>query len=637
VTTPLTPRSFWPWRRDPPITGARAYALAIASTSVALLLTWFGYPFVIRAPFIFLFLSVFVTSRWATERAGFLSVTLAVVGGYFVVPVGPFGLRLLGFSIFTVVSIITVKLASQHHGFVQAIQESEAQFRATWEHAALGAAVVDLKGRVERINPALERILGHSAKTWTWIAFDAFTHPDDAADERALFADLISGEKLSYQREQRYKHDNGTWIWCRVTGSAIRGDDNVVTGALMAIEDVTARRQAETDLRNSEAKLRRAQKMEAVGQLVAGVAHNFNNILTITMGYTDVLLESANRAGQSDTLELDEIKKATARGAVLTRQLLAFSRKKDTQPTKLDLNRAVDELRDLLNRVIREDITLTMTLAAKPVPIWIDPHDFEQTVLNLVFNARDALPAGGRIEIEVSTPKLDPDYIPPDVTLPQGECARLRVRDNGSGMTPDVQGRLFEPFFTTKEVGHGTGLGLAFVYGVVRQHRGFITVDTEPGHGTTFDLYFPLTDELPAKGASPAAAPPQAARRSNMMVLLVEDEDAVRIVAAKMLEKAGYRVVSAARPTEAIELFERHANDVGLLVTDVVMPDMRGPELAQKLIERRLDLPVLFMSGYSDSMEDIQSMPGRMAFLAKPFTYDALLGAVDDLLGAGVR
>jgi two-component system cell cycle sensor histidine kinase/response regulator CckA len=631
------PRSFWPWRRDPPITGARAYALAIGATTVAMLATRLGYPFVTRAPFIFLFLSVFVTSRWATERAAYLAVILAVIGGYFVVPVGPFGLRMLAFTVFTIVSIITVHLAGQHHRFVQAIQESEAQFRATWEHAALGAAVVDLKGRVERINPALERILGYPAKDWTWIAFDAFTHPDDVADERALFNELISDETPSYQREQRYKREGGAWIWCRVTASAVRGDDGSVTGALMAIEDVTARRQAEADLRNSEAKLRRAQKMEAVGQLVAGVAHNFNNILTITMGYTDVLIEGARRAGQADTLELDEIKKATARGAVLTRQLLAFSRKKDTQPTRVDLNRAVEELRDLLKRVIREDIILTITLAPTPVPIWIDPHDLEQTLLNLVFNSRDALPRGGNIDIEVSTPKLDADMIPPDVSLPKGECAMIRVRDNGAGMTPDVQGRLFEPFFTTKEVGHGTGLGLAFVYGVVRQHQGFITVDTAPGKGTTFDLYFPLTAAAGAKDQSLAAAPSPSAARPSLMVLLVEDEDAVRVVASKMLERAGYRVVSTSRSVDAIALFEKHANEVSLLVTDVVMPGMRGPALAQQLIERRIDLPVLFMSGYSDQMTDIQSLPGRMAFLAKPFTYDALLGAVDDLLGAGVR
>jgi two-component system cell cycle sensor histidine kinase/response regulator CckA len=223
------------------------------------------------------------------------------------------------------------------------------------------------------------------------------------------------------------------------------------------------------------------------------------------------------------------------------------------------------------------------------------------------------------------------------VSLPQGECAMIRVRDNGAGMTPDVQGRLFEPFFTTKEVGHGTGLGLAFVYGVVRQHQGFITVDTAPGKGTTFDLYFPLTAAAGAKDQSLAAAPSPSAARPSLMVLLVEDEDAVRVVASKMLERAGYRVVSTSRSVDAIALFEKHANEVSLLVTDVVMPGMRGPALAQQLIERRIDLPVLFMSGYSDQMTDIQSLPGRMAFLAKPFTYDALLGAVDDLLGAGVR
>ena len=632
----MTQTSFWPWRRNPPITGPRAYALAIVSASIATLLTHFASPFVVRAPFLFLFTSVFVTSRWASPRAGYLSVAIAVIGGYFVLPDGPLGLRVFGLSMFLLVALITVHLAGQHHRFVQAIQESEAQFRATWEHSALGAAVVDTKGRVERINPALERILGYPGSAWSWVAFDVFSHPEDVPEERVLFAQLLTGEQVSYQREQRYKREDGTWIWCRVTVSAIRGDDGAVTGALMAIEDVTARRQAEADLRASEGKLRRSQKMEAVGQLVAGVAHNFNNILTITMGYTDVLLD-AHKPGDPDRMELEEIRKATARGAVLTRQLLAFSRKKDTQPTRVDLTRAIGELRDLLGRVIREDIVLTMDLAAAPVTIWIDPHDLEQTILNLVFNARDAMPVGGAIDIDVSIQNLDQASIPPDVALPPGECARLRVRDNGAGMTPDVQSHLFEPFFTTKEVGHGTGLGLAFVYGVVRQHRGFIAVDTAPGKGTTFDLYFPLTTPTEVKAHVPV--PPQAMTTGHpsSLVLLVEDEEPVRVVASKMLERAGYRVLSAATAGAATALFERHGDEIALLVTDVVMPEKRGPMLAQEFLERRVDLPVLFMSGYSDTMEDIQSTPGRMAFLAKPFTSEALLTAVDDLLGAGVR
>jgi PAS domain S-box-containing protein len=630
--------SFWPWRRDPPITGPRAYALALGSTIAALTIThWAWGIFFTKAPFVLLFASVFVTSRWADTRGAWVAAATATAGAFFALPVsGDLPFRLVGIGLFAMVSAVTVHLAGQHHRFVHAIQESEAQFRATWEHAALGAAVLDVKGRVERTNPALERILAYSAKNWTWVAFDAFSHPDDVPDERELFASVISGETPHYQREQRYKRADGEWVWCRVTVSAARGDDGVVTGALMAIEDVTARRQAETDLRASEAKLRRAQKMEAVGQLVAGVAHNFNNILTITMGYTDVLIEEDNRTGGSRRAELDEIRKATARGAVLTRQLLAFSRKKDTQPARVDLNRAVEELRDLLKRVIREDIVLTLGIAPQPVPIWIDPHDLEQTILNLVFNARDALPAGGEIAIESSIVRLDQASIPADVTLPPGECARLRVRDNGVGMTPDVQGHLFEPFFTTKEVGHGTGLGLAFVYGVVRHHYGFIAVDTAPGKGTTFDLYFPITTAGVATEAAAPVMPSPAHARLGTTVLLVEDEEPVRLVASRMLSQAGYRVLSASTPGEACVLFDQHTQDIGLLVTDVVMPEMRGPALAQRFVDRRVDLPVLFMSGYSDAIPDIQSTPGRMAFIAKPFTSAKLLEAVDDLLGAGV-
>jgi signal transduction histidine kinase len=301
------------------------------------------------------------------------------------------------------------------------------------------------------------------------------------------------------------------------------------------------------------------------------------------MGYTDILLERLP-AGHADRAALEEIRKATARGAVLTRQLLAFSRTKETRPTELDLNRVLAEVRDILARIVREDMALVIRPAHEAVAIRIDPHDLEQVILNLVLNARDALPSGVTIHVEVSRRTMPETGAGAVDAVPAGEYARLRVRDDGEGMTPDVQSHLFEPFFTTKEVGQGAGLGLAFVYGVVRQRKGFITVDSAPGRRTTFDMYFPLV--------SAAEEGP-----------------------AELLARAGYRVLEAGTPGAAWSLFEQHSEDVDLLVSDIVMPEMHG--------RRSRAASWTAVRGGS-----------RTAFLAKPFSPGALVAKVDELLAS---
>jgi nitrogen-specific signal transduction histidine kinase len=412
----------------------------------------------------------------------------------------------------------------------------------------------------------------------------------------------------------------------------IRGAGAAPTGALAVLEDVTVQRQAKEDLRASEERLRRAQKMEAVGQLVAGVAHNFNNLMTITMGYTDILADR-QRDEALDQSAIREIRKATERGAALTRQLLAFGRKHDPRVARIDLNRTVAELRDMLTRVIREDIQLTIEVEPAPAAVVIDPHDLEQIIVNLVINARDALPSGGNIHIEADRETVDAANTPGDPVTP-GEYVRLRVRDNGIGMTSDVQAHLFEPFFTTKEVGEGTGLGLAFVHGIARHGRGFVTVKSAPAQGTTISVYLPLA---PGLAVEPAAEPAPASTsdgRQRATILLVEDEAAVRAMTARMLSRAGHRVLSAATPGEAVALFEAHATDIDLLLTDIVMPEMHGPVLAQRLLAQRPDLRVLFVSGYSDAMPVGATSSRRMAFLAKPFPSASLVMTVSNLLTA---
>ena len=615
-------------------TGVRAYGLAVAAIAVSIGVTRLTWPLFAGTPYAPLFAAVALTTHWGTGSAGLLAVLLAVAGASIAFPSGgpsPWDPRTL--AIFIPVAVVSSRIIAGRNRTAAALRASEAELRATWEHATLGAAVLDRAGRVERTNPALERLLGYSAAESSGMAFSAVLHPDDAAAERQRFAELIAGAGAFYQIEQRYRRRDGTGLWGRVTVSVIRGFDGTPTGALAVIEDVTAQRQAQDDLRASEERVRRSQKMEAVGQLVAGVAHNFNNLMTVTMGYTDILQE---RNGDDDLhrLAIQEIRKATERGAALTRQLLAFGRKHDPKVARIDLNHTAADLREMLTRVIREDIQLTIAVESAPAAVMIDPHDLEQVNVNLVINARDALPAGGGIHVEVARESVAAADGATDPVAP-GEYVRLRVRDNGIGMTPEVQSHLFEPFFTTKEVGEGTGLGLAFVHGIARYAGGFVTIQTAPAQGTTVSVYLPPAAESAIEPAAEHAVPSTKERLHRATILLVEDEGAVRAMTARMLSRAGHRVLSASTPGEACALFEEHGTDIDLLLTDIVMPEMHGPALAERLRAERPDLRVLFVSGYSEAMPAGALSDGRMAFLAKPFASSRLVTTVADLLTTG--
>jgi two-component system, cell cycle sensor histidine kinase and response regulator CckA len=441
----------------------------------------------------------------------------------------------------------------------------------------------------------------------------------------------MAGDEAAYQSEHRFERQDGTTFWGRVTVSAICDHVGRPTGAMAILEDVSARRQAEQDLRVSEERLRRAQKLEAIGRLVAGVAHNFNNLLTVTRGYAELLLER-HADPDRDHQDLEQILKAADRGATLARQLLTLGRRHDARARHIDLNRVVSDLRAMLVRVIREDIRLTIQPASAPATVLLDPHDVEQMLLNLVLNARDALPMGGQISIDLDVGRYQIENgDASDAAL--REFVRLRVSDTGLGMTPEVRARLFEPFFTTKDVGQGTGLGLAFVDGLVRHHRGAIDVASTLEHGTTFTIYLPTASVAPAREPAASSAAPPAVVRSDATILLVEDESPVRTLTGHLLERVGYRVLSAATPSDACALFDAHAREVSVLVTDVVMPEMHGPALAQRLVAQRPDLRVLFMSGYSDSMPE-GTGSSRTAFLQKPFVAAHLVTAVESLLNA---
>jgi len=421
-------------------------------------------------------------------------------------------------------------------------------------------------------------------------------------------------------------------------GSVAPGVDDLAAAVNAMAADMETRSRAQTqaqhELRESEERLKHAQKLETVGQLAAGVAHNFNNLLTVIAGFTELLM--ARHDSGPDRNDLEEIRRAAGRGAVLTRQLLAFSRRQDAAPARLDINQTVHELRDLLGRVIREDIALDIGMASTPAWVLIDPHEMEQVLLNLVLNARDAMPAGGSIAIRISHVMLDADDAPAGASALTGGYVCVSVKDTGTGIAPEVRAHLFEPFFTTKGAGKGTGMGLASVDGIVRQNRGAITIDSAPGAGSTFSVYFPAVSETLTVPSDPPAEAEGLVPVASTTILLVEDEDPLRAVVARMLGQAGYRVLDARTPSEARQLFEQHKATIALLLTDVILPEMNGPALAQRLVEISPELRVLFVSGYTEELPILNTPGHKSKFLAKPFSTATLLAAVAELLASSL-
>ncbi len=378
-------------------------------------------------------------------------------------------------------------------------------------------------------------------------------------------------------------------------------------------------------------QLRHAAKMEAVGQLAGGVAHDFNNLLTVIGGCAELVLETG-RVHESDRADLHEICKATERATALTQQLLAFSRRQVLEIKTVDLNDVVRESQKMLARVIREDITLVVDSAPGPAWVHVDPNQVDQVILNLVLNARDAMPDGGRIRLSVSRDQPGRSELPSAHGSRDGYVC-LRVSDNGIGMSPEIRDRIFEPFFTTKESGKGTGLGLASVYGIVRQSNGLISVGSTLGAGTTFTLFFPAAPPQRVSTATEGIDKDVGAHRET--VLLVEDETGVRRVVGSMLQRYGYEVIEAATPGDACAVFDQRPDDIDLLVTDVVMPEMNGPALAQRLVGLQPRLRVLFISGYAAIDPNVLGLSRRhVGFLSKPIEASRLAAKVRELCTA---
>jgi CheY-like chemotaxis protein len=382
--------------------------------------------------------------------------------------------------------------------------------------------------------------------------------------------------------------------------------------------------------KSMEDQLIQAQKMEAVGRLAGGVAHDFNNLLTAILGYTELLRGQVEH--DPDALDYTaEVRRAAERASDLTNQLLAFSRRRPAAPQAVDLNDVVRKIDKMLRRIIGEDIELEVRLAADLRRVMVDPAHMDQVIMNLAVNSRDAMPDGGKLTIETANVQLTGDYAAGHLGAQSGPHVMLAVSDTGTGMDAATQARVFEPFYTTKEQGKGTGLGLSIVYGIVKQNAGGIMVYSEPAHGTVFKIYIPAV-EAPA-AVAPAEREDADAEVSGATILLVEDEDQVRKLARSFLERRGYRVVEASSGPEALRTLQDYDGRIDLLLTDMVMPQMNGATLAEKVKAMRPEIRILFMSGYTEGGMENQGLPaGEAQFLQKPFSAGALERKVRDAL-----
>ncbi|MFI5180679.1 MAG: PAS domain S-box protein [Thermoanaerobaculia bacterium] len=499
-----------------------------------------------------------------------------------------------------------------------ALRGSEERYRRIVENATEGIWVVDGNLRTTLANRAFARMLGYEPKEMIGTPATTYSFPENL-DELGRHMDARRrGVEETYER--RFRRKDGRECWCLLSATPMFDYDGRFAGSFGMLNDITERRSLQEQLRQS-------QKMEAVGLLAGGIAHDFNNLLTVITGNIEMLL-SMLRPEDPTTLIAGEIRHAGERAAALTRQLLAFSRKQVLAPKVVDLNDIVSGAEKMLRRLIGEDVALTCLLDPRLSPVKVDPAQIEQVILNLAVNARDAMPRGGSLTIETRNTSRS--------ARPPGDRPHvlLTVSDTGTGMSADVKAHLFEPFFTTKEAGKGSGLGLATVYGVVKQSDGDIAVESEPGVGTTFRILIPAVEPTRLRPVSDHRI--RAIPRGDETVLLVEDEEAVRKIVHRILDSSGYRVLVAPSGEEALKIVRGHAGPIHLLVTDVVMPMMGGRELAEILCREYPQTKVLFVSGYTDDAVVRQGIvEERSPFLQKPFSPLTLARKVREILDAG--
>ena len=515
----------------------------------------------------------------------------------------------------------------------EALKTSEARFKEMFDDAPVGYHEIDAEGRLVRVNRTELEMLGYRAEemlghyAWEFVE-------DQESSRKAVAAKLAGTAPLQPGYERTYCRKDGTRLAVLFHERLVPGNDGAIAGIRTTVQNITERKRAEKERAVLEAQLRQAQKIESVGRLAGGVAHDFNNMLGVILGHAELALEQV-RPGQPLYADLTEIRKAAVRSANLTRQLLAFARKQTVMPEVLDLNGTVGGMITMLQRLIGEDIDLRWLPRADLWAVRVDPSQIDHVLANLCVNARDAISGVGKVTIETGNSTLDDGYCAAHAGCVPGEYVRLAVSDDGCGMDKETLSHLFEPFFTTKATGQGTGLGLATVYGVVKQNNGFIDVYSEPTHGTTFTIYLPRHTGKARQATPEAEGTARQALRGHETILVVEDEPSILTLTKKLLERQGYAVVAASTPGEALRLAEQHTGDIHLLITDVIMPEMNGRVLAKNLLAICPQIKRLFMSGYTaDVIAHHGVLNEGVHFIQKPFSSEDLAIKVRDALDA---
>src|SRR5271165_2432571 len=601
------------------------YGVAVFSTTLALIPVLL-LPNIAESRLAVFAVAVMVSAWYGGWKPGLVATSFALtVSAYFSFSgehtPAQYRSTMIRLTLFVVLAALICWFNAALRASQEGLRRSEINFRSLVTNAPYGICRCDSAGQLLDTNPALRAMLGYSspkelAGTHLGTLYADTQHWFELADylrTAAAFNGLIA----------EWKRKDGVSTVVRVSGRAVSDPSKGRTFELFA-EDVTERRALEQQLRQS-------QKMEAVGRLAGGIAHDFNNLLMVISGYSEFLLE---RLGTEPALRgpAQEIASAAGRATTLTRQLLAFSRKQMLAPKILDLNSVVTENLKMLTRVIGEDIDLVMVPTDGLGTVRADAGQIEQVIMNLAVNARDAMPAGGKLTIETSNVSLDEEYARFHAPLKPGNYVMLAISDTGAGMDSETQSHIFEPFFTTKGP-KGTGLGLSTVYGIVKQSGGYIWVYSESCKGTTFKIYLPRVPERAESPAVVSTAESVATEPGTETILLVEDEANLRYLARQFLEKQGYRVIEAADGAVAMQIAVAHEGTIHLLLTDVIMPGMHGRELAQRICEIRPNVKVLYMSGYTENVIGRNgTLDAGVRLLQKPFTRRDLKSKVREVL-----
>jgi PAS domain S-box-containing protein len=522
--------------------------LSLGVTVLALLATRLTWPLLQPTPFALLIVSTIVAAQRADERLGLLLIPISAAAQALlfrgVLPAAGSG---QGFAVFMVVALGLNRLIVSRRRVEAALRASEAELRSGWEHAAVGAALLDLRGHVTRVNPAFARLFGRLGDGRRAVHYRELLRQVDGEDDRELFEDLIAGRRDEYRREQAYQGEGDSVIWARGVMSLVRDDEQRPVRALLLLEDIT-------DRKVLEEQVRQAQKLDTMGRLVATVAHDFNNLLTAIGGYADLAYQGVD--SPVARRHLGEVLSVTRRATALTRQLLMFSRRPSVDPAPLRLDEAIDASMALVRGLVGPNVSVVTALGARGATVKLDPSHLEQIVVNLAINARDAMPAGGRLSIDTSLVVLPNASVAATAAqLVPGPYVLLTVSDTGVGMDEQVRARLFEPFFTTKKAEQGTGIGLSTVYGIVKLYGAYILVESEPGHGSRFKIYFPQ-DPRSVQPAEPADVRHRASAEQLLTrpairpargtrILVVEDDTSVRSFTCTVLRDAGYDAVDA--------------------------------------------------------------------------------------------